>query len=87
MVIKESIIDLAAKDVFVLAGNNQQARDYFRWKKFPYDPRKVINRVDDLRGRSDGTVVCVGAHFGRKDRQKMCFILRCNNMKVMFDDF
>ena len=78
-------IDLLDKKVFVLAGNNQEARDYFCSKNVPYDPRKVIHDLDCLRGLQNFTLICVGTYHWRNDRSEIMAIVNICKARLVYD--
>ena len=61
-------VDPLVSDFFIIAGNQQQARDYFRAKGLSYDPRRVFHAPHCLRGMERGLKVkVVGTYYTRHD--------------------
>lgn len=61
-------VDPLVSDFYLIAGNTQQAEDYFRANGLPYDTRKVLRAPHCLRGMNRGLKVrVVGTYYLRTD--------------------
>lgn len=80
-------INLADKDVYVRAGNNQQARGYFHTKKIPYNPSKVIHNIDFFRGLRNMKIVCVGTYWELNDHSEFVAFAKICRARLLYDDY
>lgn len=79
--------NLLVSNFLVLAGSFQQAKDYFRARNIRFNPRRVVYNEESLYGRSGYTLICTGTYYTRKDSDRIEFVAKSLNYKVIFDDY
>ncbi len=80
-----SALDLLVSNFLVLAGNYQQAKDYFRARNIRFNSKKVVYNEQSLRGRRDTVLIITGTHYDRMDRHIIGQVAEMLNYKIVFD--
>ena len=83
-----SDVDALVSDFYLIAGNQQQARDYFAAKGMQYNPRRVFHAPHCLRGKERGLRVrVVGTYYTRLDWDDFSEILASRECVVEQDKY
>jgi hypothetical protein len=82
-----SAVEQLVSDFYLIAGNNQQSRDYCDAKGIEYDPRGIIHTPRALRGKRNLIVRLVGTWQWRKDWVEMEMLLKTQECQLQYDDY